>query len=475
MGAVNVLVVIITLTLSAESASVPAEAKPEIQTIILKAVERGDAVNIYFTFLGASTRGKIVRANADALTVNTAGYDADIAWSDVQPENLASAAMTCAKTGSEFLDIAKFYLANALPDKAEQAAVQARETDVSLEEQVTAFLKQLHPEEKKDLSGMIDALAPEVRTIERQISVRANHEGRPLGPTPPVAQPILFNTPEADAVVSTLQISPKDNPWNQDISKLPVHPNSDNIIASIGRDGEIAFNEDMCYVLVPPNQPKIEVPLDSKGESDKGPYPVPDNTPIEGLADQRTGAGDRHSIVVDPATMMLYEFYHMRKTDAGWTAACAAVWNMNTNNMRPRRWTSSDAAGLPIFPSIVRYDECERGMVEHAIRFTVENTRQEFLYPARHYASDSKNPNFPAMGQRLRLKADVDINWMGRHAKAVALATKKYGMFVADNGGNWRISTAPDKRITGRRELQKLKGSDFEVVLTNGEDGKPQY
>ena len=179
-------------------------------------------------------------------------------------------------------------------------------------------------------------------------------------------------------------------------------------------------------------------------------------------------------LVVDPFASMLYEFYTGRKTDSGWTCACEATFNLRSNVTRPKDWTSSDAAGLPIFPSIIRYDECERGMVEHAMRFTVRHSRKLYLWPATHYAARSADPALPAMGQRLRLKADVDIEKFPKHAKAVALGLKKYGMFVADNGSDWLISSAPDKRIKGLDSLRVLKGSDFEVVQTTGEFEGPR-
>jgi hypothetical protein len=218
------------------------------------------------------------------------------------------------------------------------------------------------------------------------------------------------------------------------------------------------------------------------GESDKGPFPVPDNAPIEGWPMeggtleniQRNGRGDRHLIAVDPWNGMLCEFWQARRTDAGWEASNAAVFDLKSNTLRPKGWTSSDAAGLPIFPSIVRFDECERGMVEHAMRFTVRRSRKSFLYPATHQAGHTADPAAPAMGQRFRLKASVDVSGFPKHAQAVALGLKKYGMFVADNGMSWLISIAPDARLKGLESLRKLKGSDFEVVQTTGEREGPR-
>jgi hypothetical protein len=294
---------------------------------------------------------------------------------------------------------------------------------------------------------------------------------------PKFTRPVLFNTPEADAILAALQVFPKNNPWNEDISKRPVHPESERLVASVGKDKTVRYNFDMGFVLVPPHQPRVDVKLRSAGESDKGPFPVPDNAPIEGWpvdgttleASQAGGGADRHMIVVDPTAGMLYEFYLAFKRPTGWEAANEATWDLKTNKMRPRTWTSADAAGLPIFPSLPRFEECERGVVDHALRVTVGRTRKAFLYPASHQAGASDSPLVPAMGQRFRLKASVDISGFPRHAQAIAAAMKKYGMLVADNGGDWDISLPPDLRLKGLEVLRKLKGSDFEVVVTTGE------
>jgi hypothetical protein len=240
----------------------------------------------------------------------------------------------------------------------------------------------------------------------------------------------------------------------------------------------------MGFILVPGDQKRVETTILSyPGESDKGPYPIPDNAPVEGwpmdgrsLAAAQSGRenADRHVIVVDPVNRMLYEFYQGRKTPAGWECACEATFDLKSNKLRPDGWTSSDAAGLPIFPAIIRFDEVERGMVEHAMRFTVRHTRGAYLYPATHRASHNQNPNVPRMGERFRLRADFDISGFSPHAQAILKGLKKYGMFVADNGGDWRLSVAPDPRIKGLDELRRVTGADFEVVETTGPDEGPR-
>lgn len=169
-------------------------------------------------------------------------------------------------------------------------------------------------------------------------------------------------------------------------------------------------------------------------------------------------------LVVDPTNRILYEFYHARRTDSGWTAMQSSIFDLKTSKLRPDGWTSTDAAGLPIFPAVVRYDELERGMVEHAMRFTIRNSRRAYVYPATHFASNKTDVNLPRMGERFRLRQDFDASGFSPHARAILKGLKKYGMFVADNGGDWRISVAPDSRIKGLDDLRRVRGKDFEVV-----------
>jgi len=301
---------------------------------------------------------------------------------------------------------------------------------------------------------------------------------------PGITAPVLFDTPEADRILSALQILPPDNPWHQDISSRPVHPMSAEIVGSIGADAPLGYNLDMNYVIVPPTQPMVAVRVtEYPAESDSGPFPIPANAPIENWPlsrnedtkalprpgvtleqFQREGSGDRHLIVIDPARGRFHEFWQARLTDAGWQAAQASTFDLHTNRLRPERWTSADAAGLPILPATVRYDEVARGDVNHALRVTVQRTRREYVYPARHFASQSTDPALPRMGERLRLRRDFDISGFPPHAQAVLAALKRHGMFVADNGSNWLLSIAPDRRFTGLESLSRVKGSDFEVI-----------
>ncbi|MEI7928572.1 MAG: hypothetical protein WCH40_08480 [Verrucomicrobiales bacterium] len=301
-----------------------------------------------------------------------------------------------------------------------------------------------------------------------------------LAAEPPAA--LMFNTVEADRILSKLQVFPADNPWNTDISKWPTLPNSRQMIDAIGARKPLAFNLDMGFVIAPAAQKKVPVRLlQYPDESDPGPFPIPENAPIEcwpmdgralEVAQQAKENGDRHVIVVDPAARRLYELYQARKTNDGWDCSCAAVFDLSSNKLRPEGWTSSDAAGLPIFPAVVRFDEVERGLVRHAMRFTVRNSRRAYVHPATHFASAKTDPNLPRMGERFRLRADFDLSGFSPHVVAILRGLQTYGMFVADNGGDWRISIAPDQRIKGLDELRRITGADFEVVVDSAATAK---
>jgi hypothetical protein len=312
--------------------------------------------------------------------------------------------------------------------------------------------------------------------------------GRPQSAAPAIDRPILFDTPEADRILEGLRVFPPDNPWNADVSGWPLHPNSRGLIASIGADKPLRYNPDMGFVLVPPDQRRVRVRITAyPEESDRGPFPVPANLPIEGWPAwyrrgeakfrrlspddvQRDAAGvegDRHAIIVDPAGGVLHEFWRARKTDAGWQAECAATFDLKTNRMRPAGWTSADAAGLPIFPAVVRFDELRRGVIRHALRVTVRRSRRAYVHPARHYASRSNDPNLPRMGERIRLRGDYDTSGFSPEVRTILEALKRHGMLVADNGIDWAISVTPDERIPVlHEELRRVRGSDFEVVQT---------
>ncbi|HVQ40108.1 MAG TPA: hypothetical protein VMS31_21390, partial [Pyrinomonadaceae bacterium] len=265
--------------------------------------------------------------------------------------------------------------------------------------------------------------------------------------------------------------------WNQDISTMPVDPNSANLISSIGvntglhPDFGTVYNgapNGIPYVVVSGTQPRVPITFTAYGdESDPGPYPVPANAPIEGGP---SSDGDRHVLVIDRDNWRLYELGYAFPINGGssWNANCGAIFDLNSNALRPAGWTSADAAGLPIFPGLVRYDEVfEQGVISHAIRFTVQNSRRAYISPARHYASSNTSPNLPPMGMRVRLKASFNISGFSPAMQVILRAMKKYGMIVADNGSNWYFSGAPDPRWNDDElsTLKAIKGSNFEVVL----------
>lgn len=288
------------------------------------------------------------------------------------------------------------------------------------------------------------------------------------------------NTPVPDlgpgASLRGKRLFPPDNPWNQDISNAPVDPNSNTLISSIGLN--VSFHPDfgttyagapngIPYIVVAGGQAKVPINFTAYGdESDPGPYPVPPNAPIEGGPN---GSGDRHVIVIDRDNWKLYELYRAFPVNGGtsWNADCGAVFDLNSNALRPAGWTSADAAGLPIFPGLVRYDEVyELKAITHALRFTAQQTRRAYVAPARHFASNDTSPNLPPMGMRVRLKASFDISRFSPAMQVILTALKKYGMMLADNGSSWYVSGAPDSRWNDNdlNTLKQLKGSDFEVV-----------
>jgi hypothetical protein len=337
-------------------------------------------------------------------------------------------------------------------------------------------------------------------------SERINQEGRILGPAPVVTSPTLFNTAQADAIVSAMQIFPVTNPWNEDISRRPLLANSAAMISQLKSDLSSSRQTlrpfyEMNYVLVPDNQARVTIPfLDYPDESDldggtfpNGSYPIPTNLPIESWPVE-TGAltlqqwqmdvtnigGDRHAIMVAPGAGSIWETWQTKLTTGGWQASNGAKFDLTSNALRPAGWTSGDAAGLPMFPALVRYDECERGAVEHAVRLCVPKTRKEYIYPANHSASSipATSTQYPAMGQRFRLKASfvVPSTWTTEE-KAVCYALKKYGAIVADNsGGFFSISVCPDNRFSSNAfdNLSTIDVNNFEVIQTTGPTEGPR-
>jgi hypothetical protein len=268
-------------------------------------------------------------------------------------------------------------------------------------------------------------------------------------------------------------VFPTDNIWNTPVDTLPIDKNSHLYIDTIGRD-EPAHPDfgaswegspiGIPYMVVDSSQAKSEVTFDYADESDGRAYPIPENPLIEGGPN---GDGDRHILMVDRDSCTLYElFYAYPQDDGTWSAGSGAIFDLTSNALRPEGWTSADAAGLPILPGLVRYEEVKAGAINHALRFTAPQTRQAYMWPARHYASDLTDENYPPLGQRFRLKTDFDISGFSPDVQVILTALKTYGMILADNGSSWFISGESNERwdndILG--ELKELRGSDFEAV-----------
>ncbi|MCK4761027.1 MAG: hypothetical protein KAW12_02435 [Candidatus Aminicenantes bacterium] len=275
-------------------------------------------------------------------------------------------------------------------------------------------------------------------------------------------------------IIEGCQLFPTNNIWNTPIDTLPVDANSSLYIDTIGANEPVHadFGSGLWdggpigipYTTVPGTQQKVTVTFAYADESDPGPYPVPPDAPIEGGPNS---TGDRHVLVVDRENCILYElFYAFPQPDGSWHAGSGAIFHLNSQDLRPAGWTSADAAGLPILPGLIRYEEVAAGEIDHALRFTAPQTRRAYTWPGRHYASALTGAQYPPMGQRFRLKAGVDISGFSAPVQVILRALKKYGMFLADNGSSWFISGVPDERWDNDvlHELHNLSGSDFEAV-----------
>lgn len=283
----------------------------------------------------------------------------------------------------------------------------------------------------------------------------------------------------ANASLGGQRLLPDDSPWHKDVSKSPVDPNSQKILTRVGLDKPLRadFGTEyegapmgIPYVVVSGSQKKVPITFtEAAEESDKGPYPIPPNAPIEGGP---KGTGDRHIIVLDRDNWQLWELYNaFPDGKGGWKAGSGAFWDLRKNQVRPAGWTSADAAGLPILPGLVRYDEAfEKKAIEHALRFTLAKTRRAYVPPASHWASKAHDEDLAPMGMRVRLRADFDVSGFAPEVRAILVALKKYGMILADNGSDNFISGAPDMRwnVDTLRQIMRVKTRDLEVVRMDG-------
>ncbi|MCB1190514.1 MAG: hypothetical protein H7A23_14190 [Leptospiraceae bacterium] len=277
-----------------------------------------------------------------------------------------------------------------------------------------------------------------------------------------------------DINLSSCSFFPSNNIWNTSVDTLPVHSNSTSYINSIGSSRGLFpdFGSGLWegkpigipFVAVDGAQEKTNVSFEYSSESDSGPYPIPNNPPIEGGP---CSSGDRHILIVDRENCKLYELYSAYpNSDGSYRAGSGAIFDLNSNTLRTEGWTSADAAGLPILPGLVRYEEIKSGSINHAIRFTVSKSQKSYLWPARHYASSSTDTTLPPMGLRLRLKSSFDISSYSNTNQTILTALKKYGLIVADNGSNWYLSGAPNDGWDNDdlKALRNVTGNDFEAV-----------
>ena len=277
------------------------------------------------------------------------------------------------------------------------------------------------------------------------------------------------------ASIGGCPLLPRTFPTNMRVDRLPTLPGSDAIVSSIGLDeglhpdfGSGTYEGrpiGIPYDVVTRRTARERVSFAYADESDRVRYPIPRGVHIEG---GRDADGDRHALLVERGACRLYELFDLQGRPGAWSAGSGATWKLRSDAVRPAGWTSADAAGLPILPLLARHQEVRRGRIDHALRVTVRRSRRAYVYPARHFASSETDPSLPRMGERLRLKAGVDISGLPRQARVVAKALKRYGLIVADNGSDWYISGAPHPRWDNDQlhALGRLTGRDFEVVDT---------
>ena len=308
-------------------------------------------------------------------------------------------------------------------------------------------------------------------------------------PSPGVVNTIVPGTPGGTPghapTIAGCGIFPDDNWWNRDISAETVDPLSSAYVASIDSDpdadhdsaGRSVLHADfgsqadwgVPYVVVPSTQALVPIIFtEYANESDPGPYPVPPDAPVQ-------GGSDHHVLVLQSGTCRLFELYHAQRSGPGWTAGAGATFDLGSNALRPELWTSTDEAGLPVLPGLVRYDEVAAGEISHALRFTIGTSGRGFVPPARHYGTSS-DPNVPPMGARLRLKAAFELSSYSGQARVILVALKRYGMFVADTGHSWFVSGTTDPRWLDEDldQLKTVPGSAFEVVTT-GAISRPPF
>lgn len=311
----------------------------------------------------------------------------------------------------------------------------------------------------------------EQSTQSTQVDPARTDEAPPIGDIP------VTLAPGARPTLGGCEVFPPDNPWNRDISRDPVDPRSERYIANIQAHGDPNLHPDfgsnpdygIPYVVVPAEQPRVPIRFTEYGdESDPGPYPVPLDAPIE-------AGRDHHVLVLQRGTCRLFELYHAGREGPGWRAGSGATFDLRSNRLRPQEWTSCDQAGLPILPGLVRYDEVMQGEIQHALRVTFEHTQAAWIAPATH-PGGGDDEDAPPMGLRMRLRASFDTSRLHGQSRVIARALQRYGMFVADTGGNWYVSGSTDRRWRDDdlEQLKAIPGTAFEVVASGPLQRRPR-
>jgi hypothetical protein len=385
----------------------------------------------------------------------------------IAPTSVAAGSFSITVTGSNFVNGAQVQLAGAAVATTFTSSTQLSATAVQ-STAGTYAITVLNPNPGSSVSGAIN------------LQVTSESGGNPPPPAPPVCSAMQ---PGQEGSLGGFIPFPASSLWNTDISAAPVDPNSAALInfigPSVGLHADFGSGEydgsiiGIPYEVVDSTQAPVTIDFTAYGdESDPGPMPIPLNAPIEG---DPNPSGDQHVLILDNANCWLYELYDAQPSGNAWNAGSAAVWDLTANEQRPYTWTSADAAGLPIFPGLARYDEVAAGAINHALRFTLQNSLAAFTPPASHWAATSTNPNAAPMGMRLRLKAGFDISSYSAVNQVLLTAMKTYGLIMADNGSNMFISGAPDARWDND-DLHNLGGvtaSDFDVIEMNPNGAAP--
>ncbi|MGV1049277.1 MAG: hypothetical protein ACOYD4_12235 [Solirubrobacterales bacterium] len=339
---------------------------------------------------------------------------------------------------------------------------------------LSTFGGQWRPQSRKRRSLLALALAAGTAGALLTAAVLGSSPAGAVGPYPSLGSCQVFPDPPAGTPANAPSLG-TEAAWNQDVSKAPRDPRSAAYIAYIDSHGGNLLHPDFGsprpygfpFAVVGPGQRKLPIDYTAYGdESDPGPFPVPGGAPVEG---GNHSDGDRHVLVVDRGDCKLYELYRatfVAQPRPHWNADGGVAWDLDSPDLRPDGWTSADAAGLPIFPGLVRYDEVAAGHLDHAIRLTLDSTRDAWVHPASHCAGDTSSASAPPMGLRLRLEAGYGLGRFSGAAKVIATAMKRYGMIVADNGSNWYFSGSSDRRWDDENldQLKRIPGSAFEVV-----------